>query len=117
MSAPKMKNSPLFHHLRMGEADKFNRGRMAGEKPDLEDSDLRGSDMRGANLDGVSLKGAYLRSADMRGLDLRNTNLEGASLRDAKVSGVYFPASIPAQEIIMSLTYGTRIRITTPEKK
>jgi uncharacterized protein YjbI with pentapeptide repeats len=52
----------------------------------------------------------YLRHADLRGLDLTHTNLEGASINSAKISGTYFPTTLSAEEITLSLIHGTRLR-------
>jgi len=105
-----MKDSEMFMALRNGDVEAFNRLRAGGEVPDLEGANLRGADFRGADLQDVSLKNAYLPYADLRGSDLRSCNLEGASIKEAHISGVYFPADIPAQEILMSVQYGTRLR-------
>jgi uncharacterized protein YjbI with pentapeptide repeats len=56
------------------------------------------------------MSGAYLRHADLRGLDLSETNLEGASINSAKISGTYFPTTLSAEEITLSLVHGTRLR-------
>jgi hypothetical protein len=36
--------------------------------------------------------------------------LEGASINSAKISGTYFPPSLSAEEITLSLVHGTRLR-------
>ena len=53
---------------------------------------------------------AIFRQADLRGLDLSNCQLEGASLNGARVSGTNFPKELSAQELILSLQQGTRLR-------
>ena len=77
---------------------------------DLSGAHLRGYDLRKFQLSNANLSGAYLRGSDLRGLDLSQANLEGASLRDAKVSGVLFPKTILPEELMLSLTHGTRLR-------
>ncbi len=62
------------------------------------------------NARGLDFSTAYFRNCDLSGIDFRETNLEGASLMDAKVSGVYFPTALSADEIRLSLDYGTRLR-------
>ncbi len=97
--------------LREGKIDEFNRKvEELGRPANLQGARLRNADLREANLRGANLEGAYLRSTDLRGLDLREANLEGASIRGARISGVYFPKNVPAEEIMLSLQYGTRIR-------
>jgi uncharacterized protein YjbI with pentapeptide repeats len=46
----------------------------------------------------------------LRGVDLRQALLEGASLGSAKISGSYFPNQFSAEEIRLSVEYGTRLR-------
>jgi uncharacterized protein YjbI with pentapeptide repeats len=75
--------------------------------------DFRGLDLRELNADGVDFTDAYFRSADLRGIDFRNACLEGASLAHAQISGAYFPAELSADEILMSMNFGTRLRYRT----
>lgn len=77
---------------------------------DLTNAHLRAYDLRKFNLKNANLSGAYLRASDLRSLDLSGANLEGSSMKEAKVSGVLFPKDVPAQEIMMSLVHGTRLR-------
>ncbi len=81
-----------------------------GGSVDLTNAHLRGYDLRKYNLKSADLTGAYLRSSDLRGQDLSMAKLNGASLRDAKVSGVLFSREQSADELTLSLVYGTRIR-------
>jgi uncharacterized protein YjbI with pentapeptide repeats len=77
---------------------------------DLSGAHLRGYDLRKCKLSKADLTGAYLRSSDLRSVDLSEAKLEGASMKEAKVSGVLFPRELSAEEIRLSLTYGTRLR-------
>jgi uncharacterized protein YjbI with pentapeptide repeats len=77
---------------------------------DLSNAHLRAYDLRKYHLAKANLTGAYLRATDLRSLDLSQANLEGASMKEAKVSGVNFPRNLSAQEIMMSLHHGTRLR-------
>jgi len=96
--------------LRDGRLEEFNR--LAGQTPpELANTDLRMLDLRKADLSRADLRGAYLRNADLRGLDLTFAHLEGVSMHDANVAGVFFPANVSAEEILLSLTHGTRIRL------
>lgn len=70
----------------------------------------------GEDMDKVILTGARLKMSDLRGLDLSKHNLEGASLNGCQISGTYFPSDISAEEIRMSIEYGTRIRHTNRTK-
>lgn len=83
-----------------------------GGMVDLSGAMFRGYDLRKFNLCQANLSDCYLRSADLRGLDLSKADLHGASLKDAKVSGVLFPANISAEEIRLSLEYGIRLRVS-----
>ena len=49
-------------------------------------------------------------SINLRGADLREANLEGASIAHAQISGAYFPAQLSADEILLSMQFGTRMR-------
>lgn len=111
---PSSATEVLAQLLREGRLDTFN-ARVAESGPaDLTHANLRMADLRGANLTGACLAGAYLRASDLRGQDLGACDLEGASLSGAKVSGVRFPDNIPADEIMMSLAHGTRLRGRKP---
>ncbi len=108
-NAPKTSPHPLYLALRAENMEKFNGLRAMGEKCDLSGANLRDLDLRGADLHGLDLSNAYLRQSDLRGLDLSSCILEGASIRAAKVSGVLFPRELAAEEINLSLNYGTRM--------
>ncbi|MES9939239.1 MAG: pentapeptide repeat-containing protein [Candidatus Thiodiazotropha sp. 6PLUC7] len=110
MSQPVNKQDPMYQLLKHGQVNEFNQRRSAGEACNLENADLRSVDLRELDAKDLSLAGAYLRHADLRGLDLRLTNLEGASISGAKISGTYFPSSLSAEEITLSLVHGTRLR-------
>lgn len=81
-----------------------------GGSVDLSGAHLRAYDLKKFNLKQANLTNAYMRSADLRGVDLSAANLQGASLKEAKVSGVSFPLNLEANEIMMSLVHGTRLR-------
>lgn len=65
------------------------------------------------DTDAVNFTDAYFRGADLRGLDFRNAKVEGASLAHAQISGAYFPVELTADEILMSVNFGTRLRYRT----
>mgnify|MGYP006196274233 CR=1 FL=1 len=73
----------------------------------------RGLDLRNLDASGVIFTDAYFRGADLRGLDLRQAQLEGASLAHAQISGAYVPVELTADEILMSVNFGTRLRYNT----
>ena len=78
--------------------------------------DLTSCDFRHLNLQGLIAKGldfsnSYFRQADLRGIDFSQcVRLRGASIHGAKISGVYLPAPLSAEEITLSLQHGTRMR-------
>lgn len=111
---PVIKADPLYQLLRDGKVEDFNRRRQAGEHCDLTHCDFRGLDLRGLEADGLDLSDSYFRQADLRGVDLSTAHLTGASIHGAKISGAYFPVDLPADEILMSLEHGTRLRYGTP---
>jgi len=62
---------------------------------------------------GLDFSDSYFRQTDLRGVDFSNClSLEGASFHGAKISGAFFPSEIRADEILLSLEHGTRIRYT-----
>jgi uncharacterized protein YjbI with pentapeptide repeats len=105
-----VEDSELIKLLRNEDFGEFNR-RAQAAPPDLRNAVLRMLDLRRADLRTADLRGAYLRDVDLRGLDLSNTQLDGASLHGAKVSGVLFPRNLSAQEILLSLHEGVRVRV------
>ena len=104
-----IRNSKWANPLREGRIEEFNR-LAEQEPPDLRNADLRMLDLRLADFAHADLRGAYLRNADLRGLDLSGASMEGASLHDTKVAGVLFPSALTAEEIHLSLIFGTRMR-------
>lgn len=116
MSRPRKLEHPLFQLLVDEKIEDFNRQKasfLTSGSINLQGTDLRSLNLRGLDAAGLDLRDAYLRSCDLRGIDFREALLEGASMNRAKVSGCYFASNVSAQEIVMSLTAGTRIRCTT----
>lgn len=107
---PIIKQEPLYQLLREGKTKQFNECRQNGESVDLTGCDFRSTDLRGLDASGLDLSNAYLRQADLRGIDFSQSNLEGASINSAKISGTYFPSQLSAEEILLSLLHGTRMR-------
>ncbi|MET3458770.1 MULTISPECIES: pentapeptide repeat-containing protein [Pseudomonas] len=112
MSHPKILNSPLYALLRKDDISGFNKERPQGTV-DMRGGDFRGLDLRELNADDVDFTDAYFRAADLRGIDFRKSSLEGASLAHAQISGAYFPPELSADEILMSMNFGTRLRYRT----
>ncbi|WP_438969617.1 pentapeptide repeat-containing protein [Methylophaga sp.] len=111
MTRPVISDDPLYRLLREGKIDEFNQRIAAGEQVDLTHCDFRHLNLQGLETTGLDLSGSYFRQADLRGVDFsRCLSLEGASIHAAKISGAYFPKKVNAQEILLSLEHGTRIR-------
>jgi len=110
VNKPQIKNDLMYQLLREGNVEEFNRRKAAGETCDLTHSDFRSLDLRGLDARGLDMSHAYFHQTDMRGLDLSETKLEGASINGARISGVYFPTALSADEINLSLMHGTRLR-------
>lgn len=109
---PQIKDDELYRLLRDGRIDEFNQRRDALGAYDLRRCDFRTVDLRGMHADALDLRDCYFRQADLRGVDLTQANLEGASIHNARISGAYFPSRLRADEIMLSLTHGTRLRYT-----
>lgn len=102
---------PLYETLRKEDITAFNAEKSArGDLPSFAHGDFRGLDLRGLNAHGLDLNHAYFRGSDIRGIDFSLSNMEGASIAGAKISGCFFPQSLEAEEIVMSLNHGTRMR-------
>lgn len=112
MSEPKIADNELFQLLRHGNVDEFNQRIANGEDCSLEGTDLRGTDLRKIKAANLNMRNCYLRQADLRGVDFTHTEMEGASINGAKISGTLFPRELRAEEILLSLTHGTRMRYT-----
>ena len=111
MNLPRIINDPLYQLLREENIEEFNkRKRGKTELPSFALCDFRGLDLRGLDASGLDLTNAYFRGADLRGIDFSQCRMEGASIAAAKVSGCYFPDELAADEIVMSLNHGTRMR-------
>ena len=113
MSQPKQLDSALYALLNKEDVAGFNVERQGIEAIDFTGGDFRGLDLRELDPQGIDFTDGYFRAADLRGLDLRHTRLEGASLSHAQISGAYFPAELSADEILMSVNFGTRLRYRT----
>ena len=92
------------------EREQFNELVAQGKVDHMQNQNLADLDLRGFNLTNMDLSGSYMGGVNLAGLDLRGANLSGVSLKNAKVSGCYFPKDIPAEEIRLSLEFGTRVR-------
>ena len=103
----RQKRSTLFYEVGR---ETFNEMVGRGEIPHLQHQNLADLDLRGYDLSAMDLSGAYMRGANLSGLDLRGANLSGVSLKKANVSGCYFPHDLPAEEVRLSLDFGTRLR-------
>ena len=110
MSQPRQLDHPLYRLLRNDDIATFNAQKPKEGAVDLCGGDFRGLDLRNLDAAGVIFTDAYFRGADLRGLDLRQARLEGASLAHAQISGAYFPVELTADEILMSVNFGTRLR-------
>jgi uncharacterized protein YjbI with pentapeptide repeats len=106
----RLSTGPLYQLLRDGRIAEFNAQKAAGMKEDLTACDFRNVDLKGLDADGLDLSDGYFRLADLRGIDFRHCRLEGASLNGAKVSGAFFPPELSAEEILLSITHGIRLR-------
>ncbi len=113
MAGPRISDDPLYRLLRIGKIDEFNQRIAAGETVDLKGCDFRHINRQQLNADGLDFSDSYFRQSDLRGVDFSKCiNFEGASIHAAKISGARFPREIRADETLLSLEYGTRLRYT-----
>ena len=108
--SPRISQDPMYQLLRDEKVEQFNKLKADGKLCDLTGCDFKGLDLRNLDASGLDLTDAYFRGADLRSVDFRGCKLAGASLADSKISGCYFPDDITAQEILMSVQQGTRLR-------
>lgn len=113
MSQPRQLDTPLYRLLHNDDVKGFNAQKPQEGEVDLSGGDFRGLDLRALDAERINFTDAYFRGADLRGLDLRNAQLEGASIAHAQISGAYFPVELTADEILMSMNFGTRLRYRT----
>lgn len=113
MNRPRILDNSLYALIRDEKIPAFNAQRPKETIVDLSDGDFRGLDLRALDAQGINFTNAYFRGTDLRGLDLRSAHLEGASLAHAQISGAYFPTELTADEILMSVNFGTRLRYNT----
>ncbi|MDX8395895.1 MAG: pentapeptide repeat-containing protein [Mariprofundaceae bacterium] len=107
---PVVKHDMLNTLLREEKITEANELLASGFEADLSDTDFRALHLCGLNTQNLDFSNSYFRLADLRGLDFRTCNLEGASLHAAHITGCYFPKTLSAEEIKMSVKYGTRMR-------
>lgn len=111
MPGPVISDNPLYSLLREGKIDEFNQRVAAGEPVDLTSCDFRHLNLQGLQAKGLDFSNSYFRQADLRGIDFTEClSMEGASIHAAKISGVYFPKQLDANEVLLSLEHGTRMR-------
>ncbi len=107
-------DDPLYEKLRSENMEAFNTAKAKLDQlPSFAHGDFRGLDLRGMDAQGLDLSHAYFRGADLRGIDFSESQMEGASIAGAKISGCFFPHQLHADEIVMSLNHGTRMRYNT----
>ncbi|WP_426415388.1 pentapeptide repeat-containing protein [Aestuariirhabdus sp. LZHN29] len=111
---PQIKDDPLYQLLRDENIEAFNQQRSQGVSGDLSGADLRGLDLRGMVAAGLDMSGCYFRNTDLRGVDFTSTNLNGASFKGAKISGCFFPVEVRAEELLVSMEHGIRVRYHRP---
>lgn len=104
------KEKEAFHRLHNHEIDQFHQQIEGKKEVDFSQCSLRGVDFRRVDMQRIIIRGSYLRGADLRGVDLRQHDLEGCSFHDTMISGCYLPSNVDPNEIMMSVSLGTRIR-------
>ena len=111
MAAPIISDNPLYLLLRECKVAEFNQRIAAGEVAELAGCDFRHVNLKEINAEGLDFTGSYFRQSDIRGVDFTQCkSMEGASIHGAKISGAYFPDEIRADELLLSLEHGTRLR-------
>jgi len=107
---PRILDDEIYQLLHEEKIDEANALLDSGKKCDLTGAFLRGLNLQGLHAQGINFANAYFRLADLRGLNLQSCCMEGASIHGAKIHGAYFPGELSAEEIMMSINHGTRMR-------
>lgn len=107
---PAIIDDELYRLLREENIEEFNRLRAEGKTCKLSGVDLRGLDLHGMLAEKIDFSNSYFRRTNLSGVNLSTCNLVGASIRSASISGTYFPKDISANEIMLSVEHGTRMR-------
>jgi len=107
---PGILDNDIYQLLRDEKIDEANELLDRGGRYDLTGAFLRGLNLQGLHVEGIDFTNAYFRLSDLRGLDLRACGMEGASIHGTKIHGAYFPPELSAEEVMMSVNYGTRMR-------
>lgn len=111
MASPIISDDPLYRLLREGKVAEFNQRVAAGETANVSACDFRHINLQGLDAKDLDLSDSYFRQADLRGIDFSQcASIEGSSIHGAKISGVRFPDELSADEILLSLEHGTRLR-------
>ena len=111
MANPAISDDPLYRLLRDGKVAEFNQRVAAGEQANVAGCDYRHLNLQGLETSGLDFSNCYFRQTDLRGIDFSNcATLNGTSIHGAKISGVLFPKELSANEILLSLEHGTRLR-------
>jgi uncharacterized protein YjbI with pentapeptide repeats len=111
MDNPIISDDPLYRLLRDGKVAEFNQRVAAGEQAHVNGCDYRHLNLQGLKTVGLDFSNCYFRQSDLRGIDFSNcVTLDGASIHGAKISGALFPKELSANEILLSLEHGTRLR-------
>lgn len=107
---PEFKDDDMYRLLRDEKIKEFNQLKAGGKSCDLIGADFRNISLRGIDAEGLDFSNCYFRQCDLRGIDFSKSKLEGASINSAQISGAYFPLELSAEEIMMSVNLGTRMR-------
>ena len=110
MNKPTVSQDPAYQLLLSERIDGFNLKKKNLDLTKLAGQRYQGIDLRNLNADDLDFSDSHFRNTDLRGIDFRQTNLEGCSFNGAKISGCYFPKSLSATEITLSVEKGTRVR-------
>jgi uncharacterized protein YjbI with pentapeptide repeats len=107
---PIIQTDEFYQLLREGKIKEFNFRKGQAGRVKLTDCDFRHLDLRGLDAQAVDFRNSYFHQSDLRGVDLSQASLDGASFNGARISGVLFPRELSADEIMLSVTHGTRVR-------
>lgn len=109
-STHKTPDDPMYLLLVECKIAEFNERKAQGESCALRGADLRSLDLRNLDARGLDLGDCELGHADLRGIDFSESRLDGASIYGARIADALFPRELGAEELLLSLQHGTRMR-------
>ena len=113
MSQPRQLDNPLYSLIRNEQIAAFNAKSPKTRVCRPERRGFSRIDLRALDAQGINFSNAYFRGTDLRGLDLRSATTRRCQPGACADFRGLLPAELTADEILMSVNFGTRLRYNT----